>query len=146
MKCGFSKHFSRAWVLYLGYEPSKSQSKVFMRPKRRFWKDEQKIRCGFSTFQGRESCFFLLPKSLFGEHKDDDSTPMCLSNSQDDDSTPMCLSNSQHDDSMPMCLLTRVKFGVGNNISETYPRRMGQGLNDAPCILISCLACPIRRG
>jgi len=50
------------------------------------------------------SRFFLLPKSLFGEHKDDDSMIMCLSNSQDDDSTPTCLSNSQHDASMPMCL------------------------------------------
>ena len=24
---------------------------------------------------------------------------------------------------------------MGNNISETYPRRIGQGINDAPCIL-----------
>ncbi len=56
-------------------------------PKRRFWKDEQKMKSGFSsTFQGREysiwatsrgkvlrksgfHLLFLLPKSSFGEHK-----------------------------------------------------------------------------
>ena len=29
---------------------------------------------------------------------------------------------------------------VGNNISETYPRRIGKGLNDASCMLISMLS------
>jgi hypothetical protein len=29
----------------------------------------------------------------------------------------------------------RVSCHVGNNISETYPRRIGQGLNDASCML-----------
>jgi hypothetical protein len=29
---------------------------------------------------------------------------------------------------------------VGNNISETYPRRIGQGLNDESCILSSMLS------
>ena len=34
----------------------------------------------------------------------------------------------------------RNKSHVGNNISETYPRRIGQGLNDASCILGSMLS------
>jgi hypothetical protein len=45
MKSGFSKHFSRSWVLNLGHEPLKSASLI------------------------RISSLFLLPKSSFGEHK-----------------------------------------------------------------------------
>jgi hypothetical protein len=45
MKSGFSTDFSRAWVLDLGYEPLKSQSKF-----------------GFHRL-------FILPESSFGEHK-----------------------------------------------------------------------------
>ncbi len=74
MKSGFRrKHFSRAWVLDLLYEPLKFQSKIrissfvppskifvgdhnFMLPKRRFWKIEQKIGRAFSMQ-------FSLPRS-----------------------------------------------------------------------------------
>ena len=45
MKCAFSTWFSRMWVLDLGDEPLKSQSKL------------------------RISSFVFLPKSSFGEHK-----------------------------------------------------------------------------
>ena len=31
-------------------------------------------------------------------------------------------------------------FHVGNNISEKWPRRIGQGLNDVSCILGSVLS------
>jgi hypothetical protein len=40
----------------------------------------------------------------------------------------------------PFCFATWVRNHVGNNISETYPRRIGQGLNYASCILISMLS------
>jgi hypothetical protein len=90
-----------------------------MPPKRRFWKEQQKMKSGFSKHLsnreysiwatdhgkvGRKSGFhllFILPRSWFGEHK------------------------------------------VGNNISETYPR-IGQGLNDAPCVLRSMLSSLMR--
>jgi hypothetical protein len=91
-------------ITYLGYEPSKSQLKIML-PKRRCWKDEQKMTCGFSKHVSSACVMFFPPSKIFvWEHKDDDSMIMCLSNSQDDDSTPTCLSNSQHDGSMPMCL------------------------------------------
>ena len=46
-------------------------------------------------------------------------------------------SNSHDADST---MIVSVEYHVGNNISETYPRRIGQGLNDASCILGSMLS------
>ena len=56
---------------------------------------------------------FLLPKSSFGWGK----------------------IASRIRDSQSNIARFRALFHVGNNISENYPRRIGQGLNDASCML-----------
>ncbi len=59
---------------------------------------------------------------------------------QDDDR--MIVLTEKHDINRVVgaCVSLHLVTHVGNNISETYPRRIGQGLNDASCILSSMLS------
>ncbi len=87
---GFSKHFSRVWVLYLGYTTLKSASKnafwnvcptfqnlrlggvKFIHPKRRFWNEEPKTKSGFSKHFSRTWVLDLRYEPLKRQSKNPD--------------------------------------------------------------------------
>ena len=129
----------------------------------RTWHTDEYTHSSYRHYSIRRG-YFMLPKVADGPMRCMYAALVCTKRSVRCDAVHMvrcCLYKKDQSDykSMHMgcdavhmvrCDAVHMVRHVGNNISETYPRRIGQGLNDTTCILGSMVSSltvfVIRRG